>query len=209
MSLKNKKILVTCGATWVAVDPVRVISNCSSGELGKQIAGALKKSGAKVTLLEGPGSYPLDDKSIRVRKFRYFSELAALFNSEIKRGYACVVHAAAVSDYQLRHPAKTKCRSGKKELVLRLSPTPKLINRVKKISPRTFLVGFKLESSTARVKESAQNLFKAAGCDLVIANSLRNGYRGLILDKTLQTINKAASRTDMADKLIQILKERL
>ena len=73
-SLKNKRILITCGPTWVPVDTMRVISNQSTGTLGQMIAEGFAKAGAKVTLLEGPVTRQLKSKSVKVLKFVFFDE---------------------------------------------------------------------------------------------------------------------------------------
>src|ERR1041385_7988360 len=145
-ALSGKKILITCGPTWVAIDDVRVLSNRSTGELGRILARRLKGAGAKVTVLEGPVTEPLKDRLIKVLKFSFFEELTELLNEELKKRYDVVIHAAAVSDFRLPKKFSGKISSEKRRLNLNLVRAPKLINRIKKIAPKTFLVGFKLES---------------------------------------------------------------
>src|SRR5690348_10454722 len=128
MSLAGKRILVTCGPTWVAIDDMRVISNRSTGELGRILAGQLKAAGARVTVLEGPVAEPLNDRSVRVVKFLFFEELAALLHKELRNRYDAVIHAAAVSDYRPVKRISGKISSGKKRLDLKLVRTPKLID---------------------------------------------------------------------------------
>lgn len=211
MGLRQKKILITCGPTWVAVDPVRVISNCSSGALGHLVAAALKKTGARVTVLEGPVNCSLKTRSIRVRKFKFFTELATLLREELKKKPDAVIHAAAVADYQPLRSSKLKISSGKKALVLRLAPTPKLIQRVRTIVPKTFLVGFKLEPTSSRkaLVKAARKLFTTAACDLVVANSITDAYKGYVVNPESKIIATAFSRQQLAQKLIQILKDKI
>lgn len=207
-SLKNKKILITSGPTWVAVDEVRVISNRSSGQLGRQIAGQLAQAGARVTVLEGPVTDRQIVKSIKVIPFYFFNDLQNLLRGELKKNYDVVIHAAAVADFRLQKIYKGKLGSNQKGITLRLVPTVKLIDQIKKISPKSFLMGFKLETakSTAALVHSAGKLFDQAGCDLVVANRVAPGYEGYILDPSQKILARASSRREMAKKIVTLLK---
>ena len=94
---------------------MRVISNRSTGEMGRLIAQAFAKKGCSVTLLEGKAasSSVLLDKTITLKSFFYYDELVRLFKQELKCGYDVVIHAAAVSDFKLGKPFKGKLSSGK------------------------------------------------------------------------------------------------
>lgn len=210
-SLVNKRILITCGPTWVAIDDMRVISNRSTGEMGHVLAKALQSARAKVTLLEGPVTHSLDPKGIKVLKFSFFDELDLLLKKELPNKYDCVIHAAAVSDFKPRRSFSKKVKSTSR-LSLELVPTPKLINRIKAVAPRTFLVGFKLESdfnSASAVRET-RDLFSEAKCDVVVANFIKLGrYEALILDAERSLLGKAKNKQDLAKLLLQIIKDRL
>jgi len=211
-ALRGKKILITCGPTWVAIDDMRVISNRSTGELGRILAGKLKAAGARVTVLEGPVAEPLNNRSVRVVKFSFFEELAALLHKELRNRYDAVIHAAAVSDYRPLKKISGKISSGKKRLDLKLVRTPKLIDRIKKISPRTFLIGFKLESDddTASVIEEAKKLFATARCDLVVANFFSpKGYEAFVLDKKQTLLGKVKGKQELARALVNLLRNKL
>lgn len=190
--MRNKKILITCGSVWVSIDDVRIISNRSSGQLGRILAKQLTKKGAKVDLLEGPIE---------------FNEFFKKFKNELKRKHTIVIHAAAVSDYRLKKPFKQKLSSQLKNLKLELVPTPKIINVVKKIAPRVFLVGFKLESDLNRksVHQKCLRLFRDARCDLVVANCVHGKeYQAYILNKQ-DILTKASSREGLVQKLVKII----
>lgn len=207
--MRNKKVLITCGPTWEAVDPIRVLSNRSTGELGQRLARMFHRAGAKVTLLEGPVAEPLKNPGFRVEKFCFYQELRDLLKKHLARKYDCVAHAAAVSDYRVKTRNRSKIGSGQKKLRLELLPNPKLIDTIKRRQPRTFLVGFKLESGGKRALISrASRLFETAHCDLVIANTLQKGYRGYIL-KPGDLLDEAASRETLTKKLIKHLRENL
>ncbi len=210
MGIKNKKILITCGPTWVPIDDTRVISNKSTGELGQRIALQLKKAGSRVTLLEGPVQQPLKDKKIKIRKFCYYKELLTLIQSELKKNYYAVIHAAAVSDYQLKKVFSGKLNSNRKQLQLKLVPTQKIITKIKKLNPKIFLVGFKLESRVSEMlaKRFAHDLFKKSKSDLVVVNNLsKTKYSGYIVNKSMEIVRHRTTREGLSKALTQILKD--
>lgn len=210
--MHNKKVLITCGPTWVPIDDMRVISNRSTGEFGYVIAENLKKEGATITLLEGPVTNTERPKGVRVLKFLFFDELADLLNQELKNDYDVVIHAAAVSDYQPTNTYGSKISSEFSHLTLNLTPTPKLIDNMKKINSKIFLVGFKLESSIEKehMMVKAQNLMKRADCDLVVANCQDNkNYIAYIVDKQKNILGEGVGKNDVARSLVKILKEKL
>lgn len=213
MTLKNKKVLITCGPTWVPIDAMRVISNRSTGTLGQMIAEDFAGAGARVTLLEGPVTQRTASKSIKVLKFIFFDELAALLKKELKKKYAVCIHAAAVSDYRLKNPpGRTKISSQLKQLKLELIPTPKIIDAVKKSNPNVYLVGFKLEANltTASALQKSRRLFQNSQCDLVVANSLqRKKYSGYILDKNKKISARQSSRRQLSKALVKRVEENL
>ncbi|MDO8662617.1 MAG: phosphopantothenoylcysteine decarboxylase [Candidatus Omnitrophota bacterium] len=173
-NLKGKKVLITAGPTWVPIDSVRVISNTATGKTGILLADSLARQGAKVTLLLGPvGAYSVN-KKVKIIDFKFFDELNYRLKGELKkRKYAAVIHAAAVSDYKLNAASRKKISSHKQCLNLTLKQTPKIINALRKLSPGSFLVGFKFEPDLAGKKLilKARGLFKRARLDLVAANS--------------------------------------
>ena len=212
MTIKNKRILITCGPTWTPIDDTRIISNISSGQLGEIVAKELIGKGAKVTVLEGPVLKPLKLRSVKVIKFTLYDEFSRLLRKELKKPYDCLIHAAAVSDYKLEKPYTAKLSSHHKELVLDLVPTKKIIYMIKKWNPNVHLVGFKLSShlSLKSVKERTNYLFNKAKCDLVVANSLLKGkYHGYILSRERKILGTAKSRNSIAKILTKQLKNIL
>ncbi|MCR4336888.1 MAG: phosphopantothenoylcysteine decarboxylase [Candidatus Omnitrophica bacterium] len=212
MSLKNKKILITSGPTWVPLDPVRVISNRSTGELGKLLTKACQKAGGKVTLLEGPVQEPLKSSSVRIRKFCFFDELKKLLKEELKKSYDVVIHAAAVADYRLEKPLQEKIGSYRETWQLTLIPTEKLILKIKRLSPKSFLVGFKLETTATKDQlfRVSRGLMESAHCDLVVANSFQGGYHAYLLGEDEDVIlGQAKSRPELVQKLIKTLTSAL
>lgn len=211
-SLKNKKFLITAGPTWVAIDDVRVLSNISSGELGMLLARHAILAGACVDLVLGPVSCPvLADKKVRVTRFTYFNELMGLVASKLKSNrYDYILHCAAVSDY-LAQSVRGKISSDQNELVLRLKRAPKIVEMIRTMAPRAFLVMFKLEGNVtdAVLLKRALEAKQRVGADLVVANRfVGSAYRGFILgskDILAKTVSKAA----LAKELFTLLKKQI
>lgn len=198
------RVLITCGATWSPIDDVRVISNVSSGETGHLIAMAFRQRGAQITVIEGPATHKLEDKKIKIIKYRFFDELAAVLRRELLKKYDIILHAAAVSDFRVAGAPKSKI-SSKKALTLSLLATRKLINDIKRLSPGSFLVGFKLESklNPKNIFKTVKDLFESSGCDLVVANTLTGGYRGYIVNADGDVLAKASSKHALAQNLVK------
>lgn len=200
------RVLITCGPTWVKIDDVRVISNHSSGEMGHLIADACVKQGFKVTLLEGQVTHNWSNSRIKRIKYSFLDELQRLLRFELLKNYDCVIHAAAVSDFVPKKTHQGKIDSSR-ALSLELVKAPKLIEQIKKISPETFLVGFKLEPNLtlANVGKETRSLFVSAQCDVVLANSIDKGYQAFIVDADGQVLAKAKTKRKIAEALIKIL----
>ncbi|MCU0651017.1 MAG: phosphopantothenoylcysteine decarboxylase [Candidatus Omnitrophica bacterium] len=207
MALKNKRILITAGPTWVAIDPVRVISNTASGETGRLLAQSLAKMGAKVTLLLGPGADPHKHSRIKVIRFNFFDDLKKLLKHELLGQYDAIIHSAAVSDYRPAQTTHTKIKSDMQSLNLRLVRTPKLIERIKKIAHNSYTIGFKFDPRTTKnvLLKSARELLKSSDLDAVVANTVINGsYHAFILTPD-SVSGSILSKKDLAGKLIKLL----
>ncbi|AHL22167.1 bifunctional phosphopantothenoylcysteine decarboxylase/phosphopantothenate--cysteine ligase CoaBC [Thermococcus nautili] len=170
-SLAGKRVLVTAGATREYIDPIRYITNASSGRMGVAIAEEADFRGAEVTLIRTKGSVPsFVENQIEVETVE---EMMEAIENELKaKKYDVVVLAAAVSDFRVKNRASEKIKSGR-SLTLELEPTPKVIDRVKELQPEVFLVGFKAETSEDKLIEEARKQIERAGSDLVVANTLK------------------------------------
>lgn len=168
--LAGKTALVVSGATLEAIDPVRVLTNRSSGRSGLLIATELARLGADVTLWQGHGSVEVPAHlAARAKRFTTHGELLALAKSEPVRGFAQVWMPAAVGDYGAP-PAKHKVPSDRPSLTLELAPLPKVITTLRKRAPDATLVAFKAESDPKGLLERAQDRLKRYGADYVVAN---------------------------------------
>ena len=213
--LKNKNIIITAGPTWVPIDKVRVITNIFGGALGFVIAKTAYQMGARVTLLMGPNrailKYPT--KNFRIIKFKYFGEILKLVKKEVgSKKYDVVIHSAAIADYAPIPSKKGKIKSGKEGLVIKLKPTIKIVDLIKKIDPTIFLVKFKLEVDLKR-KELLKVAYKsmvASSADLIVANDfkdIKGEHRAFIIDKEKKVIT-CDGKKDIAKKLLLLVAKR-
>lgn len=212
MALRNKKILITAGPTWVPLDKVRVISNMATAETGILLAEKLQRDGAQVTLLLGPVQVCCLNKKITLIHFRFFSELRCVLKKElVSKKFDIVIHSAAVADYQPLKFCIHKIKSGIKKLRLTFVPTEKLINLIKKIDNSVFLVGFKFEPEISKdvLLKEAGLLFKRARADLVVANTVtHNRYRAYILNNKDETFGPVVSKEQLVRQLVDKIAEQ-
>jgi phosphopantothenoylcysteine synthetase/decarboxylase len=205
VKIKNKRILITAGPTWVPIDKVRVISNTATGQTGILLAEKLQSKGAKVTLLLGPTEACCISAGIKVIRFKFFDELEESLIHELRRNkYDVLVHSAAVSDYKVRGAYRPKVSSDKKLWNLSLVPTRKIIDSIKKVSPSLFLVGFKFipDSTERALVIAAKALMVHSGSDLVVANTLiNNRYRARIVKKNAVS-RSFLSKEDLVKSLV-------
>ena len=176
--LKNKKVLMTAGPTIEYIDPIRVITNLSSGKTGSLLASELISAGAKVTLVYGPVNEepPMGAKVINVTTNK---EMLDETKKELKKKYDIVIMAAAASDYTPQKTSKSKIKSDKESLVIRLKKAPKIIDQVKKLQKDALLIGFKAETNLSKnaLIKSAQKKIKDSGADIIIANDIGKKYQ--------------------------------
>lgn len=209
LGLSGKKVLVTAGPTWVPIDKVRVITNIFGGTLGAIIAKKFAEAGASVTLLFGPGraALPPESKNLKIVRFVFFDDFLKLVKSELKNGsYSVMIHSAAVADYTPISPEKGKIKSGKRELTIKLEPTIKIVDLVKKIAPKIFLVKFKLEVGVTKEKliEVAHGSMLKSQADLIVANEFREtgkNHKAYIINPGRQ-ITECIGKEKIANKLI-------
>ena len=214
-ALKDKKILITAGPTWVAVDKVRVITNIFGGALGTIIAEQAKKTGAQITLLMGPGRarLPAENKNFRIVKFKYYDDLLALVKREVgSKKYDIVIHSSAVSDYRPILAKEKKIKSGRKNLVIRLRPTPKIVNLMKRLDPKIFLVKFKLEVDLKKQEliDIAYRSLRESQADLIVANDFKTvakNHEAFIIEPD-KTIHAYKDKEKIAAGLLRLIEKK-
>ena len=169
--LAGKKALVVSGSTAEAIDPVRVLTNRSSGRSGLLIATELYRLGADVTLWQGHASVEVPPHlAARVVRFSSHEDLLRLAKAADLAPFHQVWMPAAIGDYAAL-PAKGKIPSGKRSLTLRLKPLPKVIEAIRKAAPDATLVAFKAESDPKALARQAKDRLKRYGAQFVVANT--------------------------------------
>jgi phosphopantothenoylcysteine decarboxylase/phosphopantothenate--cysteine ligase len=208
-NLNGKKVLITAGPTWVPIDAARVISNTATGSTGILLAKKLAGRGARVTLMLGPVKSDYRNKAVKIINFKFFNELRSWLKNELKKKrYDIIIHSAAVADYApAGQSRRKKISSGLKTLKLNLKPTPKLIDSLRKLSPASFLIGFKFEPDLQGDKliKKAGRLIKRARLDLAVANSsCAKGYTAYLVAAKKHS-GPFRSKEDMVKNLIRLI----
>jgi len=213
--LEGKKILITAGPTRAYFDAFRYISNPSSGKMGISIAESANQRGADVTLVYGPGTMnpPQDVKIIRVETTE--DMLEAVVSELREQEYNSIVLSAAASDYGLSERKLEKTPSGKDEWILKLKPLPKIIEKVKKIKPDIFIIGFKAEYDTSdeELINRAYKRLKEVDIDLIVANDVSRTGVGFgtdtnevfIIDSNKNFEHYNTTKKEIADKLLNYI----
>ena len=177
--LFGKNVLIIAGSTIEFIDPVRVITSQSTGRTGVLLAKQMITSGAKVSMVYGPGVEEPPAQTQKVIRVTTAMQMAQIVKNELVNKWDIIIMAAAVSDYTPQSPYTTKIKSGKDDFIIKLKKVPKIIDMVKKADDATLLVGFKAE-----VDVSVQDLEKRARAklveckaDIIVANDIGKTYK--------------------------------
>jgi phosphopantothenoylcysteine decarboxylase/phosphopantothenate--cysteine ligase len=215
------RVLITAGATVEHIDPVRVLTNKSSGKMGVALAEEALSRGAEVTIVYGSGSAapPLRANLISVETTEQMHEAVA---SELRsKEYDVALAVAAPADWTPEKPYSYKLSTHKlNSLNLKLKPTAKIIESVKKVSPGTFLVAFRAEYKMSRKEliESAYRRLTEAKADLIVVNDVGKKGAGFgtdtnevfILDKRKETVHVQLTRKrEVAEKILDVVSEKI
>ncbi len=175
--LKGKKILITSGPTFEAIDPVRFIGNHSSGKMGTALANVFRNTGAEVTMISGPAIHTPENAHVIV------VNSAREMLKETKKYYHksdIVVFAAAVSDYRPEHLVKEKIKKKEDSVQINLVKNPDIATELGKKKKHQFHVGFALETTNEEFHAKEKLLKK--NFDLIVLNSLNDDGAGFQKD---------------------------
>ena len=165
--------MITAGPTVEQIDPIRAITNHSSGKTGVSLAAELISAGAKVTFVYGPGKEkpPKGAKIINVLSSK---EMHLAVKLELKKKFDIVIMAAAIADYVPTIQSKNKIKSSKSNMTISLKKAPKIIDQIKKYQKNVLLVGFKAETNLTKNQliKSAEKKLKESSADIIIANDV-------------------------------------
>ena len=180
----GEKVLVSAGPTQEPLDPVRFISNPSSGKMGYALARAAEHRGAQVTLVSGPTALedPVNVKVIRVQTARQMAQ-AVLENLETAD---IVIKSAAVSDYRPKEEAKEKIKKHRDTLTLELIKNPDILQTAGERKGQRFLVGFAAE--TQELEDNATGKLKKKNLDMIVGNLVNEARSGFAADTNTVTL---------------------
>jgi phosphopantothenoylcysteine decarboxylase/phosphopantothenate--cysteine ligase len=209
--LIGRKVMITAGPTREAIDPVRFISNRSSGKMGYAMARAAAAAGAKVVLISGPVELTTPDNVQRVdvesAKDMFAATHERIDNIDI------FIAAAAVADYSAASTPKNKIKKSAPEMSIELKRTPDILASVAKLEKGPFTVGFAAE--TEKLREYARSKLEQKNLDMIIANQVGEN-RGFDSDENTVDVFWAAgeqsfpmmAKTKLAVALINLIAER-
>ena len=166
--MTGKKVVITAGPTREAIDPVRYISNHSSGKMGYAIADAMIDAGADVTLISGPVSLKQPDRCTLMSVTSAHEMLEAA--TEAAKGTDIFISAAAVADYYIPKSSDQKIKKKSDKMTLNLAKTPDIVSIVKENNPKLFVLGFAAE--TQNVEQYAREKLASKNLDAIIANDV-------------------------------------
>lgn len=177
-TLRGQRVLVTAGPTIEDIDPVRFLSNHSSGKMGYSLAREAQQRGAHVVLVSGPSLLEPPEGVDRVQ-VRSAAEMAGAVIERFPK-VDVVIMAAAVSDFTPLNPSAKKTKKGEGELILRLERTTDVLQELGRKKGRQLLVGFAAESHGLR--ENARKKMREKRLDLVVANDISQVGQGFQAD---------------------------
>jgi len=193
----GQKVLITAGPTEEPLDPVRCITNLSSGKMGYALAAAAHKRGAEVTLISGPTkiSPPPVEKIIFVRTALEMYQAVMDHYSKA----TVIIKAAAVADYRPKSLASEKIKKDKRLASIELTRNPDIIAEIGAKKKKCVLVGFAMETEDL-LANARQKLLKK-NMDMIVANSLREEGAGFQTDTNIITIIDKSGKTVILNKM--------
>lgn len=207
----GKKVLITLGATIEAIDPVRYLSNHSSGKMGMALVDACIEAGAQVTLIHGNISVALNRKAEIISSLTAEKMHQSVMDNIAKQDV--FIACAAVSDYSVKNPVNHKIKKSDQVLTIELTPTKDILKEVCQLDKKPVCIGFAAE--TQNLLENAQKKLKNKGCDAIILNDVSNADLGFKSDENeVVFINHKSSvklpknsKQKLGRKIIEIIGE--
>lgn len=183
--LRGKKILITAGPTYEAIDPVRFIGNHSSGKMGYAIAEEAARRGAQVQLISGPTMLQPQHENITLTKVTTAQEM---YNEVFKHfdHMDIAIASAAVADYRPKEKATEKIKKKQDTMSIELIKNPDILRTMGERKKTQLLIGFALE--TENEESHAQEKLKKKNLDMIVLNSLRNEGAGFQSDDNQVTL---------------------
>jgi phosphopantothenoylcysteine decarboxylase/phosphopantothenate--cysteine ligase len=210
--MSGKKVLITLGATIEAIDPVRYLSNHSSGKMGMALADACIEAGAQVTLILGDVSTSISKPSKQI----FVTSAEQMYRSVMENinDQTIFIACAAVSDYSVKNPKNHKIKKSDKTLIIELVPTKDILKDVCQLPQKPICIGFAAE--TQNLLENANNKLKNKGCDAIILNDVSCtdlGFKSdenevVFIDQKSSIKLAKNSKQKLGRKIIEIISEK-
>ncbi len=192
LPLSGKKVLITAGPTYEALDPVRFIGNHSSGLMGYELAGRAANLGAEVILISGPSALDLEDDKVVIERVVSAAEMYEKAHKYFDK-IDIAIGAAAVSDYRPKDVADQKIKKDNEQIELELVKNKDILLSLGQKKKKQYLVGFALE--TENEIENAQKKLKKKNLDAIVLNSLNDEGAGF---------SKTTNKISFIDKNLKI-----
>ena len=214
LPLRGKKLLITAGPTYEAIDPVRFIGNHSSGKMGFELAKKAADFGAEVILISGPTHLDINDSRINVIRVVSTGEMYTAVHNYFE-DVDVAIAAAAVSDYTPKNVATQKIKKADENLSLELTKTPDILLSMGKKKTHQKLIGFALETNNELVHAREKLLKK--NLDFIVLNSMNDAGAGFKKDTNKVTLvykdsekafdlkSKAEVATDIINEIVHLL----
>ncbi|MDS7928807.1 bifunctional phosphopantothenoylcysteine decarboxylase/phosphopantothenate--cysteine ligase CoaBC [Acinetobacter sp. V102_4] len=216
--LAGKRVVITAGPTREAIDPVRYISNHSTGKMGFALAAACYAAGAQVTLIAGPVSLdtPNGVKRVNVASARQMLDISM---NSLETGCDIFIATAAVADYRVAEVAEHKIKKAGDELSVSLVKNPDIVATIAGQEKRPFMVGFAAE--TQNVEEYAAGKLVAKKLDMIACNDVSRADIGFASDENAMTVFFAenyhmkkrelekASKQEISQQLVEAISDAL
>jgi len=208
LPLRNKKIIITAGPTYEAIDPVRFIGNHSSGKMGFELAKEAAGLGAQVILITGPTHLQIETSGIQLIRVTSAQEMYEAAHTHFAN-QDVVIAAAAVSDYKPKEVVNQKIKKKESSLNIELIPTQDILASLGKIKEHQKLIGFALETNNE--VENATSKLERKNLDFIVLNSLQDKGAGFKKDTNkISIISKSEiksfelkSKTEVAQDILK------
>ena len=215
LPLRNKKVLITAGPTYEAIDPVRFIGNHSSGKMGFELAKVAASLGAEVVLITGPTKEVISNSLVKVISITSAEDMYKA-SQEYYNTVDVAICAAAVADYKPKNVATQKIKKKETTFTIELEKTKDILASLGAIKKNQFLIGFALETNNE--VENAKGKLKRKNLDFIVLNSLQDKGAGFgkptnkitIIDKDDSlTSFELKSKNEVANDIINYLLKKI
>ena len=211
LPLRGKRVLITAGPTYEAIDPVRFIGNHSSGKMGFEIAKAASNLGAEVILVSGPTHQKITNHLVTVKPVTTAEDMYTEVHKHFNTSDIAIL-SAAVADYRPKNVADQKIKKKESTFTIELEKTKDILKSLGEIKKEQFLVGFALETNNEL--EHAKGKLTSKNLDLIVLNSLQDKGAGFGVSTNKVTFitssndvieNELKSKADVAQDLMHLI----